>query len=90
MVMSAGSMGRIYGDSLKNPAAVAALLGDFCFLAGIPKEELISPKLILECLKQGWYPSRDAHNLGSVALAEKLGYHLDHEYEAYEVMREHA
>ncbi len=54
MVMSAGSMGRIYGDSLKNPAAVAALLGDFCFLAGIPKEELISQKLILECLKRGW------------------------------------
>lgn len=164
-----GVMGRIYGDSLKNPAAAAALLGDFCFLAGIPKEELISPKLIfgsrdfmilvpenrewviqydtydlyqeyglgaiilkdgepvsgassyagymggieveidtrkdyrrrglayicgakliLECLKRGWYPSWDAHNVWSVALAEKLGYHLDHEYEAYEVMGENA
>lgn len=229
-----GVMGRIYGDSLKNPAAAAAMLGDFCFLAGIPKGELISPKLIfgsrdfmilvpenrqwadlieacygekakkvsrfaikkepevfdretlqkavdglpegytlkmmdeplflrcreipwcrdwviqydtydlyqeyglgaiilkdgepvsgassyagymggieieidtrkdyrrrglayicgakliLECLKRGWYPSWDAHNVWSVALAEKLGYHLDHEYEAYEVMGENA
>ncbi|MCI8516069.1 MAG: GNAT family N-acetyltransferase [Hungatella sp.] len=42
-------------------------------------------KLILECLKRGWYPSWDAQNLWSVALAEKLGYHFDHEYEAYEV-----
>lgn len=43
-------------------------------------------QLILECLKRQWYPSWDAHDLGSVALAEKLGYHFDHEYEAYEVM----
>ena len=43
-------------------------------------------KLILECLDRGWYPSWDAHNLWSVALAEKLGYHFDHEYEAYEVI----
>ncbi len=42
-------------------------------------------KLILECLERGWYPSWDAHNMGSVALAEKLGYHLDREYTAYEV-----
>lgn len=42
-------------------------------------------KLILECLKRGWYPSWDAQNLWSVALAEKLGYHVDHEYAAYEV-----
>ncbi len=41
-------------------------------------------KLILECLDRGWYPSWDAQNLWSVALAEKLGYHFDHEYEAYE------
>lgn len=44
-------------------------------------------KLILACLERGWYPSWDAHNPGSVALAEKLGYHLDHEYTAYEVIR---
>lgn len=44
-----------------------------------------SAKLILECVKRGWYPSWDAQNLWSVALAEKLGYHLDHEYVAYEV-----
>lgn len=42
-------------------------------------------KLILECLKRGWYPSWDAQNKWSVALAEKLGYHFDHEYVAYEL-----
>lgn len=42
-------------------------------------------KLILECLKRGLYPSWDAHNKGSLALAEKLGYHFDHEYTCYEV-----
>lgn len=42
-------------------------------------------KLILECLKRGWYPSWDAQNKWSVALAEKLGYHFSHEYVAYEV-----
>ena len=39
--------------------------------------------LILECLDRGLYPSWDASNLWSVALAEKLGYQLDHEYDAY-------
>ncbi|MDE7312093.1 MAG: GNAT family N-acetyltransferase [Eubacterium sp.] len=43
-------------------------------------------KLILECLKRGWYPSWDAQNLWSLALAEKLGYHFDKEYTAYEVL----
>lgn len=42
-------------------------------------------KLIMECLERGLYPSWDAQNLGSVALAEKLGYHFDHEYSAYEI-----
>ncbi|MCI8583402.1 MAG: GNAT family N-acetyltransferase [Dorea sp.] len=42
-------------------------------------------KLILECLERGLYPSWDAQNLWSVALAEKLGYHFSHEYIAYEV-----
>lgn len=40
--------------------------------------------LILECLKRGLYPSWDAHDLRSVALAEKLGYHLSHPYTVYE------
>jgi GNAT superfamily N-acetyltransferase len=40
-------------------------------------------KLILACLERGLYPSWDAHDLRSVALAEKLGYHLDHEYVTY-------
>lgn len=42
-------------------------------------------KLILMCMERGLYPSWDAQNLWSVALAEKLGYHFDHEYTAYEV-----
>lgn len=42
-------------------------------------------KLIVECLKRNLYPSWDAHNKWSVALAEKLGYHFDQEYTAYEI-----
>ncbi len=42
-------------------------------------------KLILECLKRGLYPSWDAQNPGSVALAQKLGYERDYEYTAYEI-----
>lgn len=42
-------------------------------------------KLILECLKRGLYPSWDAQNKWSVALAEKLGYHYSHTYTAYEI-----
>ena len=42
-------------------------------------------KLILECLDRKWYPSWDAQNRWSVALAEKLGYHFDHAYVAYEI-----
>ena len=42
-------------------------------------------RLILECLERGWYPSWDAQNLWSVALAQKLGYHFEHEYTAYEI-----
>lgn len=44
-------------------------------------------KLILECLERGLYPSWDAQNKWSLALAEKLGYHFDHEYTAYEVIQ---
>ena len=46
---------------------------------------LCSARLILECQKRGLYPSWDAHNMESVALAEKLGYHFSHPYEAIEV-----
>lgn len=42
-------------------------------------------ELILECLRKNWYPSWDAQNLWSAALAEKLGYRFSHEYAAYEV-----
>lgn len=44
-------------------------------------------KLILECLKRNWYPSWDAQNKWSAALAEKLGYHYSHDYTAFEVTR---
>lgn len=42
-------------------------------------------KLILECLKRNLYPSWDAQNKGSAALAEKLGYHYSHTYNAIEI-----
>ena len=42
-------------------------------------------KIILECMDRGLYPSWDARNKWSVALAEKLGYHFDRTYPAYEV-----
>lgn len=40
-------------------------------------------RLILECLARGLYPSWDAHDLRSVSLAEKLGYHMDCPYPVY-------
>lgn len=42
-------------------------------------------KLILECLERNLYPSWDAQNLISVALAEKLGYHYSHTYTVVEI-----
>lgn len=42
-------------------------------------------RLIQECCFRSLYPSWDAHNLWSVALAEKLGYHFSHSYTAYEI-----
>ena len=44
-----------------------------------------SAGLILACLERGLYPSWDASNLWSVALAEKLGYTFSHEYPVYYV-----
>lgn len=41
--------------------------------------------LILECIKRGLYPSWDAQNKWSLALAQKLGYHFDYEYTAFEI-----
>lgn len=43
-----------------------------------------SARLILECIDQNRYPSWDAHNPGSLALAERLGYRFDRAYPAYE------
>lgn len=41
--------------------------------------------LILACLDRGLYPSWDAQNRHSVALAEKLGYHFNRAYRVYEL-----
>lgn len=45
-------------------------------------------RLILECLDRGLYPSWDAIDLRSVALAEKLGYHRGEPYPVYWIGRE--
>lgn len=42
-------------------------------------------RLILECLEKGLYPSWDAQNPESLALAEKLGYESAGSYIAYEI-----
>ena len=44
---------------------------------------IVGARLILACLERGLYPSWDAANLASVALSEKLGYHLEHPYTAW-------
>lgn len=44
-----------------------------------------SARLILECRDRGLYPSWDAQNPWSAALAEKLGYRLSHTYPVYEI-----
>lgn len=48
---------------------------------------LCGAALILLCQQQGLYPSWDAQNPGSLALAQKLGYVFSHAYPAYEVVR---
>ena len=42
-------------------------------------------RLILACLDRGWYPTWDAANPASAALAEKLGYRVARAYAAYAV-----
>lgn len=37
-------MGKIYADDLNHPTAAMTILGDFCFYAGTPSEELVSYK----------------------------------------------
>lgn len=46
---------------------------------------LCGAKLILECQKRGLYPSWDAQNPASAALAKKLGYRFSHTYTAIEI-----
>lgn len=47
--------------------------------------KICASKLILECLKKGWYPNWDAANTKSLALAKQLGYHYAGEYECIEI-----
>ena len=44
--------------------------------------------LILECIRRGIRPSWDAHDMRSVALAEKLGYKMSHPYVTYYVKKQ--
>ncbi|MCM1988733.1 GNAT family N-acetyltransferase [Oceanirhabdus seepicola] len=44
---------------------------------------IVASALILECLDRGIYPSWDAANSESVALAEKLGYIMEEPYDTY-------
>lgn len=48
----------------------------------------VSAKMVLACLERGKYPSWDAANVASVAIAEKLGYHLSEEYTCYRYTEE--
>lgn len=45
----------------------------------------VAARFMLECIGRNIYPSWDAGNLSSLALAEKLGYRLERAYTAYEV-----
>lgn len=47
--------------------------------------KICASKLILECLKKGWYPNWDAANTKSLALAKQLGYHDAGAYECIEI-----
>lgn len=44
-------------------------------------------QLILNCLDRGLYPSWDAQNRWSAALAEQLGYRFSHSYPVYEIQQ---
>ncbi len=44
---------------------------------------ICASKLILECLERNLYPSWDAANEESLALARKLGYNFNYEYNTY-------
>lgn len=58
-----GVMGAVYGDDPTAPRSAAAVLGDFCFLAGAPRTELAESALqgrsscILIPRHEGWNPS---------------------------------
>lgn len=59
-----GVMGKLYADSSDNPESVMAIIGDFCFFAGIPNRELVSFRpewcrqdfIIMVAYTPDWYP----------------------------------
>lgn len=46
----------------------------------------VSAKMVLECIKRNKYPSWDAANRISVAVAQKLGYRFKEEYTCYKLV----
>lgn len=42
-----GCMGDVYTDNLENPKSAQFVIGDFCFFAGEPKEELIKNREVI-------------------------------------------
>lgn len=83
----------MYGDEIVGGASSYTRYKDGIEIEIDTKEEYrrqgiataCAAKLILACLEDGLYPSWDAHTEISVALAEKLGYHMDHPYVTYAV-----
>ena len=64
------------------PGLIGALLVGVNYAKGLAYAA--GAKLILECLERGLYPSWDAQNKWSAALAKKLGYRYSHTYTVYE------
>ncbi|MBS7008774.1 GNAT family N-acetyltransferase [Anaerostipes sp.] len=86
-------VGVLKGDTLASGASSYARYAEGIEIEVDTKEDFrrnglayaCGAKLILECLDRGLYPSWDAQNQASVALAEKLGYHFNYEYKAFEI-----
>ncbi len=70
-------------SSYKGGIEVEIVTDEPCRRRGLAR--VCGAKLILECMKRGWYASWDARTRWSADLAEQLGYHYDHEYTAYDI-----
>lgn len=64
-----GIMGEIYAEDAETPTAAMVILGDFCFLAGIPSAELVAFKppeyeknyIIMVPENEGWSALIETH-----------------------------